>query len=114
MVPTIVLRDGRPWLITGTPGTGSIINTMTQIIVNSVDFGMNIAEATNRPRIDADREFLRVEPHFSPDTAAALAAKGHNLASQETFGSVQSIMIEDNEFRGASDPRRPGAAAVAP
>lgn len=114
MVPTIVLKDGRLWLITGTPGAGSIINTVTQIIVNTVDFGMNIADATHRQRINAEKEFLLVEPRFSPDIAADLAAKGHELGSNETIGSVQSIMIVGNEFHGASDPRRPGGAAVAP
>lgn len=115
MMPTMVFRDGRPWLITGTPGGNTIIDTVLQVIVNVIDFRLNIAEATHQPRIfQATTDTLRVEPNFNPDTIAALRARGHSITSNETMGSAQSIMIQDGLFLGAADPRRPGALAVAP
>ena len=115
MMPTMVFREGRPWLITGTPGGSTIIDTVLQIIVNVVDFGLNVDEATHQPRIfqDAGSE-LRVEPNFNPDTVAALEARGHRITSDQTMGSAQSIMIENGLFLGAADPRRPGAFAASP
>jgi gamma-glutamyltranspeptidase/glutathione hydrolase len=115
MMPTIVFKDGKPWLITGTPGGSTIIDTVLQVIVNVIDFDLNIAEATHQPRIfQAATDTLEVEPNFNPDTVAALRAKGHPVKSAETMGSAQSIMIEKGLFLGAADPRRPGALAVAP
>lgn len=115
MMPTIVFKDGKPWLITGTPGGSTIIDTVLQLIVNTVDFGLNVDEATHQPRIyQGTTDTLRVEPNFNPDTAAALKAKGHRITSDETMGSAQSIMIEKGLFLGGDDPRRPGAKAVAP
>lgn len=115
MMPTMLFRDGRPWLITGTPGGSTIIDTVLQIVVDVVDFRLNIAEATHQPRIyQGTTDSLRVEPNFNPDTVAALRARGHRITSDETMGSAQSIMIQDGLFLGAADPRRPGAFAVAP
>jgi gamma-glutamyltranspeptidase/glutathione hydrolase len=113
MMPTIVFREGRPWLITGTPGGSTIIDTMLQLIVNVVDFRLNIAEATHQPRIyQGTTDSLRVEPNFNPDTIAALRTRGHRITSDETMGSAQSIMIQNGLFLGAADPRRPGAIAI--
>lgn len=115
MMPTIVYKAGKPWLVTGSPGGSTIIDTVTQIIVNTVDFGLNVEEATHQPRIFQDQnDTLRLEPNFNPDTATALQAMGHPLSSDETMGSAQSIVIENGLYQGAADPRRPGAAAVAP
>jgi gamma-glutamyltranspeptidase/glutathione hydrolase len=115
MMPTLVFKSGKPWLIVGTPGGSTIITTMLQIIVNTVDFGLNVDEATHQPRIyQGTTASLRVEPNFNPDTVAALKAKGHRIDMDETMGSAQSIMISNNLFLGAADPRRPGAKAVEP
>ena len=115
MMPTIVMKGDRPWLVTGTPGGSTIIDTVLQLIVNTVDFGLNVDEATHQPRIyQGATNSLRVEPNFNPDTVAALKAKGHRVTSDETMGSAQSIMIEDGMFLGAADPRRPGAEAIEP
>ncbi len=85
-----------------------------QVIVNTIDHGMNVAEATHQPRIyQGNVDALRVEPDFNPDTVAALKAMGHPVTSDETMGSAQSIMIENGRL-GAADPRRPGALAVEP
>lgn len=115
MMPTIVMKDGKPWLVTGTPGGSTIITSVVQVIVNTIDHGMNVAEATHQPRIyQGNVDALRVEPNFNPDTVAALKAMGHPITSDETMGSAQSIMIENGRFLGAADPRRPGALAVEP
>lgn len=115
MMPTIVFKADKPWLITGTPGGSTIIDTVLQIIVNVIDFGLNVEEATHQPRLyQGTMPNLRVEPNFNPDTVAALKAKGHRITSDETMGSAQSIMIEDGLYLGGADPRRPGAEAVAP
>lgn len=115
MMPTIVMKDGKPWLITGTPGGSTIIDTVLQVIVNVVDFKLNVEEATHQPRIFQDAsDRLRVEPNFNPDTVRLLSAMGHPITSDETMGSAQSIMIEGGLFLGAADPRRPGAQAIAP
>jgi gamma-glutamyltranspeptidase/glutathione hydrolase len=116
MAPTIVFKDDKPWLITGTPGGSTILNTILQVIVNVVDYDLNVAEATHAPRIHQQwrPNDLEVEPNFNPDTIRLLKAKGHDVDAEETRGSAQSILIENGRFYGAADPRRPGALAVAP
>lgn len=115
MMPTLVFKDGKPWLVTGTPGGSTIIDTVLQVIVNVIDFDLNVAEATHQPRIfQAATDILEVEPNFNPDTVAAFRAKGHSVKAAETMGSAQSIMIDKGLFLGAADPRRPGALAVVP
>ena len=115
MMPTIVFKDDKPWLVTGTPGGSTIIDTVLQVIVNVIDFKLNVAEATHQPRIfQNERLGMDVEPNFNPDTIAALRAKGHPVKIAETMGSAQSIMIDKGLYLGAADPRRPGATAVAP
>lgn len=108
MSPTIVVKDGKTWLVTGSPGGSRIITTVLQLVVNSIDFGMNVAEATNAPRFHhqwlPDR--LRVEKGFSPDTLKLLTEKGQNVKVMSTMGSSQSIMLGPDGMRyGASDPR---------
>ena len=115
MMPTFVLKDGKPWLVTGTPGGSTIITTVVQIVVNVVDHGLNVAEATHQPRIfQSASNGLRVEPNFNPDTVRLLEAMGHPVERDETMGSAQSIMIEKGVFLGGTDPRRPGAMAIEP
>jgi gamma-glutamyltranspeptidase/glutathione hydrolase len=115
MMPTMIFKDGKPWLITGTPGGSTIIDTVLQVIVNVVDFKLNVAEATHQPRIFQNAsDDLRVEPNFNPDTVALLKAMGHPISSDETMGSAQSIMIDKGLYLGGADPRRPGAEAIAP
>lgn len=114
MAPTIVFRDDRPWLVTGTPGGSTIPNTLFQLIVNAVDHGMNVAEATQRPRVHQDGATgaLLVEPGISGDTIRLLQAKGHRVVIDETIGSSQSIVLEGGRRLGAADTRRPDAEAV--
>ncbi|HAT23047.1 MAG TPA: gamma-glutamyltransferase, partial [Pantoea septica] len=111
MSPTIVAKGGKTWLVTGSPGGSRIITTVLQMVVNSVDFGMNGAEATNAPRFHHQwlPDQLRVEKGFSPDTLRLLENKGQHVKVLPAMGSTQSIMIgPDGTLYGASDPRTPG------
>lgn len=114
MTPIIVLKDGKPFLVTGSPGGSRIITTVLQILVNVIDHELNIAQATHMPRIHhqwfPDR--LELEPGFSPDTINILKAKGHPIKTGRSMGSVQSVMWRNGLFFGASDPRRPDAGTV--
>ena len=115
MTPTLVFdADGQLFLVTGTPGGSRIHNVILQLIVNTVDYGMNIAEATHAPRIyQAWREpELGVERGVSADSLRLLEAMGHEIEIQQTMGSTQSIMLRDGLLYGAADPRRPGAMAL--
>ncbi|MDF7659965.1 gamma-glutamyltransferase [Erwiniaceae bacterium L1_54_6] len=108
MSPTIVAKDGKTWLVTGSPGGSRIITTVLQMVVNSIDFGMNVAEATNAPRFHHQwlPDQLRVEKGFSPDTLRLLESKGQHVKVLPAMGSTQSIMIGPDGTRyGASDPR---------
>ncbi|HCM1971915.1 TPA: gamma-glutamyltransferase [Salmonella enterica subsp. salamae serovar 52:z:z39] len=108
MSPTIIVKDGKTWLVTGSPGGSRIITTVLQMVVNTIDFGMNVAEATNAPRFHHQwlPDELRVEKGFSPDTLKLLEQKGQKVALKEAMGSTQSIMVgPDGELYGASDPR---------
>ena len=114
MTPTIVLRDGKPLLATGSPGGSRIITTTLQILMNVIDHGMNIAEATAAPRVHHQwlPDELRVEAGISADTLDLLAARGHKVVVRDTMGSTQSVMRGEQGFLGAADPRRPGALAL--
>ena len=108
MLPTIVVKDGKTWLVTGSPGGSRIITTLLQIVVNSIDFGMYVAEASNAPRFHQQwlSYELRVEKGFSPDTLKLLEQKGQKVVVKEAMGSTQSIMVgPDGTLYGASDPR---------
>ena len=114
MTPTLVLKDGRAFLATGSPGGSRIITTTLQILLNVIDHGMTIAAATHAPRVHHQwlPDELRVERGLSPDTLAALAAKGHTIVEKNAMGSTQSILRTEDGFTGAADPRRPGALAI--
>ena len=111
MTPTIVLKDGKPFLITGSPGGSRIITTTLQVIMNVIDHGMNIAEATVAPRIHHQwlPDEIRVEEGLSPDTVALLEAMGHKVVIKNAMGSTQSIMRMPEGLYGYSDPRRRNA-----
>ncbi len=117
MSPTIVLADGEAWFATGSPGGSRIITTVLQMIVNMIDHGMNIAEATIAPRVHHQwyPDLLQLESGFSPDTIRLLRDKGHDVrATRSSMGSLQSVAKKHGIFRGASDTRRPNAGSAAP
>lgn len=109
MTPTLVLKDGKPVLVTGSPGGARIITTVLQQVVNHIDFGMNPAEAASTPRFHHQwtPDELRVEKGFSPDTLALLRQWGHKVALKASMGRSQTIEVRDGLLRGASDPRNP-------
>ena len=113
MSPTIVFRDGRVFLVAGTPGGSRIITMVLQIILNVVDHQMNIAEAVAAPRIHHQwlPDQVDAERGLSPDTIRLLEARGHTVAVGRTFGSANSIMVTPEGLAGASDPRQRGTLA---
>ena len=117
MTPTIVLKDGKVWFAIGSPGGPTIINTVLQVIVNIIDFGMNIQQAIDSPRFH--HQWMPDRIQFEPmginrDTRAALERKGHTFAEKAgNMGDAEGIMIDPkNGMRlGASDPRSGGVPA---
>ena len=114
MTPTVVLKDGKPFLATGSPGGSRIITTTLQLILNVIDHRMNVAAASWAGRVHHQwlPDELRVEAGLSPDTRRLLAAKGHRVAVKRPMGASQTIMRTDAGLFGASDPRRPGGLTV--
>jgi len=113
MSPTIVLKDGKPWLATGSPGGARIITTTLQVLVNMIDFGMNPAEAGSAVRFHDQwlPDELRIERGLSPDTVALLRGMGHNVVERQAMGDTQTIQITPTGFYGYSDQRDPNGAA---
>ncbi len=118
MTPTFVLRkDGSLWFTVGSPGGPTIINTALCVIVNVIDYGMNIQQAIDAPRIHHQwlPDELVFEPYgLSGDTQKALAALGHKLARPRYLGDAEGLMIEEKTGvrLGATDPRRSDGPAV--
>jgi len=113
MTPTIVTRGGELFMVLGSPGGPTIINTVLQVILNVVDFGMNLQQAADFPRFHhqwmPDR--LRMESHgFSPDTVKLLKQKGHRIRFVESMGRVMAIQAEDGWLLGAAGSRSEGLA----
>ena len=113
MTPTIVLKDGKPVLVTGSPGGSRIISTVLQVVVNVLDYDMDIAAAVAAPRLHHQwmPDEVRVERGFSEDTLEALRAKGHRVVGPLTQGSANSIAVTSKGALGAPDPRTRGAEA---
>ena len=114
MTPTILTKDGKVFMVTGSPGGSRIITTTLQMILNVVDHDMTIAEATYAPRIHHQwlPDVLFIERGLSPDTTALLTQKGHTLRQTRGMGSTQSIVIKKGRLYGSSVPRKPGALSV--
>ncbi len=117
MTPTIVAKDGRLVMVTGSPGGRTIINTVLHTILNVVDFGMNVQEAVDAPRFHHQwlPDELRYERRgLSPDTLALLEARGHALAARASQGAAHAIVFdaEADVLEGAADPRRADAEAA--
>jgi gamma-glutamyltranspeptidase/glutathione hydrolase len=116
MTPTMVLKDGKPYIILGTPGGSRITSAMVQILVNVIDFGMSITEAIDAPRFHPVREHLVMENRFPAEVRNELEKMGHvlHLASplHVYFGGAHAILIdpEDGALHGGADPRRDGKA----
>ena len=115
MSPTLVFKDGKLLMATGSPGGSTIISTVLQIILNVVDHGLNVAEAENAPRAHDQLwpDELRIERGMSPDTIRLLEAMGHKVVLRDAMGSANTIVrTPDGELEGASDLRQRGTLAV--
>ena len=117
MSPVLVSKNGQPLLMTGSPGGSKIISANMQMVLNVVEFGMNIADAAVAPRIHHQwkPDVLEIESGISPDTVSRLIDRGQNINfSQRSagMGSLQTVMWQDGVFYGYSDPRRPGAGRL--
>jgi gamma-glutamyltranspeptidase / glutathione hydrolase len=108
MTPTIVAKDGKLFLVAGSPGGPTIINTVLQLILNTVDFHMNAQEAVDQPRIHHQwmPDSLAMEATFSPDTIELLRAKGHQIKIQtSSIGEAAAILFDGEWLQGAPDGR---------
>jgi gamma-glutamyltranspeptidase/glutathione hydrolase len=117
MTPTILLHDGRPLLVVGSPGGRRIPSTVLQTIVNVLSFRMNVQEAVDAPRVHHQwlPDLLRYERNgFSPDTLDILREWGHEVDEGNSWSSVQAIAIRENGrwLEGGSDRRQPDGAAI--
>ncbi|WP_137042592.1 gamma-glutamyltransferase [Pseudolabrys sp. FHR47] len=120
MTPTIVLKDGKPFIVTGSPGGSRIITAVLQVITNVIDFKMPIAAAVTAPRIHHQwmPDTVYVESGFPQAVLDGLAARGHKLEPTRPATSVNSIeVLPKTEFQprryvGAADPRTRGSLAA--
>ena len=112
MSPTIVSKAGDVFVVTGSPGGSRIITTVLQILLNTMEYDMNIAEASAAPRIHHQwlPDYIRVEKTVSPDTINRLKEMGHEVKVEPVMGSTQSIMRTDEGLFGATDPRTDGTS----
>jgi len=114
MTPTIVLKDGRPVLVTGSPGGSRIISTVLQVIVNALDFKMPIDKAVGAPRIHHQWQPDEVvaEAGIAAGTIDALRGRGHEVMVRPPATSANSLSATANGVTGAADSRSRGALAV--
>ncbi len=119
MTPTIVLRNGEPFLGIGSPGGPRIINTVLQVILNVIDHGMDVQEAVSAPRIHHQwfPDVIQWERGgLSADTRRVLETMGHVFhdtpQDKNYMGDAEGVLIDpaDGTRMGGSDPRRGGTA----
>jgi gamma-glutamyltranspeptidase / glutathione hydrolase len=115
MTPTFVTKDGKLFLVIGSPGGPTIINTVLEVILNVIDFGFTIQEAIDAPRFHHQYlpDELRLEKQgWARDVIAALESRGHKILSREFMGDAQGIQLDPRKgiLWGASDPRGDGFA----
>jgi gamma-glutamyltranspeptidase/glutathione hydrolase len=120
MTPTIVRKDGKPILVTGSPGGSTIITTTMQVILNVIEHKMSLSDAVSSPRFHHQWLPTRVMHErfaFSPDTRRSLQSRGHNelvpLPPRYALGDANSVMQGEKGIEGMADPRNAGAAVGA-
>lgn len=140
MTPTIIAKDGKPFLVLGSPGGSRIITAVAEAIINVVDYGMNVQEAVDAPRFhfQGQPDLVAAEPYaFAPDVMNSLREKGYTLDVQKPWGAVEAVQVGDGgaaapavktvgddtlkagpakagSVYGANDNRRPAGAAIGP
>lgn len=116
MSPTIVLQNGLPVLALGSPGGSTIITTVLQILMNSIDFGMTLPDAIVEPRLSQrNTTATNAEPAFlgTPE-AAALIARGHSFTETAEIGAATGIaFLPDGGVQAAAEPVRRGGGSAA-
>ncbi|MGL5232466.1 MAG: gamma-glutamyltransferase [Fusobacteriaceae bacterium] len=116
MSPTIVLKDGKPFMVLGSPGATKIISTVSQVISKVIDHGMGIQEAIDAPRVfDNTMSKINLETRIPKETMDKLKEMGHEVKGTSDWdrgmGSVQGVMYKNTkELEGGADPRRDGKA----
>lgn len=116
MTPTLIFKDGEPYMATGSQGGSRIITAVLQVVVNVIDRKMNIADATDHPRIHQQwlPDEILYEPGLSADTIRLLEKKGHALEPFGWYATPQTVLAADGWFYGATDSRTPGGGACSP
>ena len=109
MSPTIILKDGKLFMVVGSPGGARIITTVLQVISNVIDHKMNISEAVSAPRFHMQwlPDEIRIEKFgMTKDTIKALENKGYKIVELPDMGDVNAILIDNGIFYGTMDPRK--------
>lgn len=116
-VPVIIMRGGMPWAALGTPGGHTIGQTVPQMIMNLIDFQMDIGAALAAPRVSfIEPDVLAVEEAIPEEVRQGLAEKGHNVRVVRALGNAHGLVVRWDEsgrptgYSGAADPRGEGAA----
>jgi gamma-glutamyltranspeptidase/glutathione hydrolase len=116
MAPTIILRDGKLFMTAGAPGGSRIPTSVLQVILNVLDFGMNVQDAVDAPRFHHQwlPDKLSLERTISPDTVALLKAMGYDVdyAPGVVLAQVAAIVSDGGWLQGASDGRSAGGKAA--
>lgn len=107
MTPSLVLKDGRPYLVIGTPGGTTIPTSVYQGIVNVIDFGMNAADAINKPKFHHQwlPDEVMVEKDFNPETKKQLEAMGYKIVERGPWSATEAIRIINGKKETAADKR---------
>ena len=119
MAPTIVLKEGRPWLVASSLGATRILTGVLQVIVNMIDFGMTPVEAVSAPRVHCEGEQVDLDPRVYFALNDGLKARGHKVVKSElsydSFFSLVHVASRDpatGRLSGAADPRGRGGLAI--
>jgi len=114
MTPTIVLKDGKPYVVTGSPGGSRIITAVLQVISNVIDRKLSITDAVAAPRLHNQwmPDEVLMERAFPPELVRALEQRGHHVVPAPPGTSANSIMVTPEGFVGAADPRTRGSFAA--
>ncbi len=118
ITPTIILKNGNPFLILGSPGASRITTTLIELVVNVIDFGMDVNEANLAPRFYCQKfeDYLHVESGINPEVCSELEKMGHQVKVYNGidlfFGGAQMIFVDPitGEYSGSADKRRGGIA----